>query len=96
MGALDGKVAIITGAAGGIGLATSKLFLEEGASVMLVDRDAAVLGEAARRLDQSRNRQTTNRQTTRPGVRVLGAAARGGSVGPMGEQRVARRRREPP
>jgi NAD(P)-dependent dehydrogenase (short-subunit alcohol dehydrogenase family) len=42
---LDGKVAIITGAAGGIGGATARLFLDLGASVMLTDRDASALSD---------------------------------------------------
>jgi NAD(P)-dependent dehydrogenase (short-subunit alcohol dehydrogenase family) len=48
---LDGKVAIITGATGGIGEATAKLFLELGAKVMLVARSADKLAATTSRLE---------------------------------------------
>lgn len=50
MGKLDGKIALITGATGGIGEATAKLFLREGASVMLVGRSAEKLKTTEGRL----------------------------------------------
>ena len=47
MGRLDGKVAIVTGAAGGIGRASAVLFAREGARLVIVDRNAEGLGETA-------------------------------------------------
>jgi len=47
---LSGKVAIVTGATGGIGEATAKLFLSHGASVMLVGRSAEKLKATRDRL----------------------------------------------
>lgn len=47
---LDGKVAIITGATGGIGEATAKLFLQLGAKVMLVARSTSKLEATLARL----------------------------------------------
>jgi rhamnulose-1-phosphate aldolase/alcohol dehydrogenase len=44
---LAGKIALITGGAGGIGRATAERLLSEGACVMLLDRDAAVLFETS-------------------------------------------------
>ncbi|MEK9629346.1 MAG: bifunctional aldolase/short-chain dehydrogenase [Nitrospinota bacterium] len=45
--ALQGKVAYITGAASGIGLATARLFAEQGANLYLVDLSEDKLNEAA-------------------------------------------------
>ena len=46
MGLLDGRSAIVTGSARGLGLAMAERFGEEGARVVLSDIDAAALEEA--------------------------------------------------
>ena len=43
---LDGRIALVTGAASGIGLATAARFAAEGATVLLADRDEPKLAEA--------------------------------------------------
>jgi rhamnulose-1-phosphate aldolase/alcohol dehydrogenase len=47
---LAGKIALVTGGAGGIGRATAERLLAEGACVMLLDRDGPALEEASSKL----------------------------------------------
>lgn len=63
-GRLQGKVALITGAGGGIGAATAALFCAEGASVMLVDMNPEGL---------ERTVAAIRAQTPQAGVRMLAA-----------------------
>ena len=51
MGLLDGKSAIITGSARGIGRATAELFVSEGAKVLINDLDGDVAEEASKEID---------------------------------------------
>lgn len=48
------KVALVTGAARGIGLATTKLFLEDGWQVAMIDRDVPALDSASAGLEGAR------------------------------------------
>jgi 3-oxoacyl-[acyl-carrier protein] reductase len=50
--ALDGRRALVTGAARGIGLAVARTLVADGARVLMADRDGAALSEAAATLGQ--------------------------------------------
>jgi 3-oxoacyl-[acyl-carrier protein] reductase len=50
MGRYDGRVAVVTGAARGIGFGCATRFAEEGASVAILDLDEAAASEAAAKL----------------------------------------------
>ena len=54
MDRLEGKVAVITGATGGIGRAAATLFVEEGARVALVDLEEGALQELVADLGEGR------------------------------------------
>jgi NAD(P)-dependent dehydrogenase (short-subunit alcohol dehydrogenase family) len=102
---LDGKVAMITGATGGIGEATAKLFLSEGARVMLVSRSVEKLqatrgrlnagGAAAEYVADATDEEATAMAVAATekafgGVDILFATAgTEGKIGPLEEQSLA-------
>lgn len=53
MAKLAGKIAVVTGGGSGIGLATAKLFAQEGAKVVIVGRSKSSLDEAAAKIGES-------------------------------------------
>ena len=71
---LSGAVALVTGAASGIGQATATHFLELGAHVMLADRDAEGLARVAAEIGKA-DRVTTYRADVTIEGEVRGAAA---------------------
>jgi NAD(P)-dependent dehydrogenase (short-subunit alcohol dehydrogenase family) len=67
---LQDQVAIITGAASGIGAGTAEVFAEQGARLVLVDRDGDRLEATAMEVEQSKGREVENVQQP-PSVRHL-------------------------
>jgi NAD(P)-dependent dehydrogenase (short-subunit alcohol dehydrogenase family) len=53
MGKLDGKIALVTGGSSGIGLATAKQFVREGAYVFITGRREAELDAAAKEIGRN-------------------------------------------
>jgi NAD(P)-dependent dehydrogenase (short-subunit alcohol dehydrogenase family) len=98
MGKLEGKIAVITGANSGIGLAAAKRFVAEGAHVYITGRRqkeldkavaeigsdvTAVQGDVSRLEDLDRLFGTVRAQHGR--IDVLFANAGGGELEPLGQ-----------
>ncbi len=98
MGKLDGKVAVITGATSGMGLAGARAFVEEGAHVFIMGRRKEALDEAVEQIghdvtgvqgdaadlaDLDRLFETVKRE--KGAIDVLWASAGTGEQGRLGE-----------
>ena len=66
MGKLDGKVAIVTGAASGIGRATAILFAGEGAAIVLSDLNLEGGETGSANARRTAAMQSFNRRTSAP------------------------------
>jgi NAD(P)-dependent dehydrogenase (short-subunit alcohol dehydrogenase family) len=75
MGRLAGKVAIVTGAASGIGRASVRLFAAEGASVLAFDRDEAGLAATVASVEACGGRAQTRTGDAGSEADVAGAIA---------------------
>src|ERR1700761_1019867 len=97
-GKLEGKIALVTGGSSGIGLATAKQFIKEGAFVYITGRRQAELDAAAQalgsqakaiRADASNLAELdtlyTQIQQEKNRLDVLFVNAGGGSFAPLGE-----------
>ena len=62
-GRLDGKVCVVTGAAGGIGRATVALFQREGAKVVGADVAGDAAGELSLRVDITQEHEVADMYT---------------------------------
>lgn len=103
MGRLDGKVAVITGGASGIGAATARRFVAEGAKVMIADLQEEValaladeLGPSAKSLQCNVAREADVERVIRATVSrweridiLFNNAGFGGVTGPFSETSVA-------
>lgn len=71
MSRLQGRTALITGAGSGIGLATARRFAEEGATIMLADRNADALASARALLPDDAHELVTMDVTDEPAWAAL-------------------------
>jgi NAD(P)-dependent dehydrogenase (short-subunit alcohol dehydrogenase family) len=78
---LNGRSAIVTGAAQGIGFAVASRLLASGAAVSLWDRDAAILGQAAAQLEAAGRVTTATVDVTDADAVQRGADATAGELG---------------
>lgn len=81
MGEFEQSVAIVTGGASGIGLATVRAFVDEGAAVVIVDRDERRADEIGRDLTASHARHVVVRGDVRRGETRQEAADAASSLG---------------